>query len=197
MNLGSMGSAGDDVRTFRLTGLRGQLDEGRGLCAELLALPHEEQEQAARRDPRFRNWGVCEELVRRGCMETEAGRPTEAAHFAALALALTARLDTAVHTVAVVQDLEAQAWACVGEARLRMGDTGGAEGALREAASRLAHGTGDLLVEARLLEFEAAVRRRQGRTREAAALLNQAEARYSDSGATDLAARAHLARRDA
>jgi hypothetical protein len=157
------------------------------LAAELLALSREEQEEAARREPRFRTWGVCEGLLRRSAAETEAGQTGEAARLAALALSLTARLDGAVHPAALVQDLEAQAWACVGAARLAAGtpgDLSGAEAALREAAARLAHGTGDLLVEARLLDFEAALRGRQGRAREAAALRRQAAARYREVGET-------------
>ena len=81
----------------------------------------------------------------------------------------------------MVEDLKARAWAAAGEARRRQGDLAGAEAAVRAAASRLAHGTGDLLVEARLLEFEAAVRRDQRRGGEAAALLKLAAARYRES----------------
>jgi hypothetical protein len=167
-----------------------------GLCTELLGLASEEQEETVCRDPRFRTWGLCEELLRRAVAATYGGCPAEGARLASLALSVTPRLDSAVHATAVVQDLEAQAWAAVGEARLQTGDLAGVEAALREAASRLARGTGDLLVEACLLEFEAAVRRRQERFREAAALLRQAEARYRDSGAADLAERARQARLD-
>ena len=90
----------------------------------------------------------------------------------------------------LVRDLEARAWACLGAARLRAGDLAGAEEALREGAFCLVDGTGDLLVDARLLEFEAAVREAQGGLRAAASLLRQAEARYREIGETTLAARA-------
>jgi hypothetical protein len=167
------------------------------LCDELLALPCDEQERAVRRDPRFRSWGLCEELLRRAGAETAGdGRRVEAARLASLTLLLAPVLDPSVHAPAVVQDLEAQAWAAVGGARLRSGDMAGAEAALRDAACHLARGTGDLLVEACLLEFEAAVRQRQGRLREATALLRQAEARYRESGAAEAAERARRARQD-
>ncbi|HEY4574884.1 MAG TPA: hypothetical protein VIJ26_12985 [Thermoanaerobaculia bacterium] len=84
--------------------------------------------------------------------------------------------------------------AAAGEARRRQGDLAGAEESLRAAAGCLAHGTGDLLVEARLLEFEAALRRQQGRGREAASLLKLAAARYRESGEADLLKRALAAR---
>jgi hypothetical protein len=96
----------------------------------------------------------------------------------------------------VVGDLRARAWAAAGDARRRQGDLAGAEEALRAGAACLANGTGDLLVEARLLEFEAAVRRSQGRAGEAAALLKQAAARYRQAGDTPLLERA-LAEREA
>jgi hypothetical protein len=94
----------------------------------------------------------------------------------------------------VVEDLKARAWAAAGEARRRQGDLAGAEEALRAAAGCLAHGTGDLLVEARLLELEAVLRRAQGRAGEAAALLKLAAARYRESGEVKLLERALAAR---
>jgi hypothetical protein len=164
------------------------------LCTELLALSGDHQEEEARREPRFRTWGVCENLLLRSAdPETE---PAEAVRIAALALTVAAGLDTVVHTAAMVRDLQARACAGLGQARLRTGDGDGAEHALTEAASHLAHGTGDLLVEACLLELEAAVRRRQGRPREAAALLRQAETRYREIGETELAAQARQAREE-
>ena len=68
--------------------------------------------------------------------------------------------------------------------------------ALRNAASCLALGTGDLLVEGRLLEFEARVRREQGRSGEAAALLKMAAARYRETGESELLAKVVAARNE-
>jgi hypothetical protein len=162
------------------------------LCEELLALPGEQQAEAVRSDPRFRTWGICEGLLLRSAdPETP---PVEAERLAFLALEAAAGLDARVHSAAVVRDLQASAWGCASRARLRADDLDGAERALTEAAAHLAHGTGDLLVEARLLELEAMLRRRQGRPREAAALLRQAEARYRESGESGLADHARSTR---
>lgn len=161
------------------------------LCAELLEIPAGRREERAAADPRFHSWGVCEELLRRCAALQET--PAAAAHLAALVLSLTPRLGGA-HDAPVVQDLEARAWACAGTARLRHGDIPGAEQALREGALRLARGTGDLLVDARLLEFEAAVREAQGALRAAVGLLRQAESRYREIGESSLAARARATR---
>lgn len=164
--------------------------EAPSLCARLLDLPPGEQIEALRQEPRLHTWGVCEVLLERSLAASE-GDAAESGRLANLVLTASNLLDEALHVAPVVQDLEARAWACLGEARLRAGDLPGAEEALREGAGRLAHGTGDLLVEARLLEFEASVRRQQGRTSEAAALLKQAESRYREANEHHLAARTH------
>lgn len=187
---------GADVLLAALSRLRAALDRERAeapaLAAELLALPPEERGDRLRRDVRFQTWGLCELLLARGL---DAGAaPAEAGALATLALAGADRLDRERHAAPVVEDLKARAWAAAGEARRRQGDLAGAEEALRAAAGCLAHGTGDLLVEARLLEFEAALRRGQGRGGEAAALLKLAAARYRESGEVDLLARTLAAR---
>jgi hypothetical protein len=178
--------------------VRSTLDRERAeaptLAAELLALPPEDREERLRRDPRFHTWGLAELLLARSAEPSED--PAEAGRFAALALAGADALDRTRHATPVVEDLKARAWAAAGEACLRQGDQAGAREALRAAAACLAHGTGDLLVEARLLEFEACVRRDEGRPGEAAALLKMAAARYREIGDVPLLERT-LAERDA
>jgi hypothetical protein len=120
----------------------------------------------------------------------------EAGRLAALALTGADLVDRTRHAPPVVEDLKARAWAAAGEACLRQEDLPGAEDALRAAAGCLAQGTGDLLVEARLLEFEALVRRQQGRSGEAAALLKMAAARYREIGESERLAKT-LAQRKA
>jgi hypothetical protein len=167
----------------RLSRVRSNLDHERThapeLVAELLSLPAEQREERVQREIRYHTWGVCELLL---AASAEASDPAERARLAALTLAGADRLDPARHAYAVVQDLKARAWAAAGEAHRRRGDLAGAEDALRSAAACLAQGTGDLLVEAFLLEFEASLRRQQGRTGEAAALLKMAAARYRETG---------------
>jgi hypothetical protein len=180
-----------------LSRLRSALDRERAeapaLAAELLALPAAARGERLRREGRFHTWGLCELLLARSL---EAGEdPAAAGSLATLALAGADRLDPERHAAPVVADLKARAWAAAGEARRRQGDLAGAEEALRAAAGCLAHGTGDLLVEARLLELEAVLRRAQGRAGEAAALLKLAAARYRESGEVKLLERA-LAVRD-
>ncbi len=190
----------------RLRAARERLERERAaapeLCAELLAPspdnpPENLLDARAERiaaDPHFRTWGVCEELLRRSTTleetETDAGA---AGHLASLALAAARGLDEQ-HEASLVRDLETRAWASLGTARLRSGDLAGAVEALREGARCLTEGTGDLLVEGRLLELEAAIREAQGALRDAAGLLRQAEARYREIGEATLAERAASAR---
>jgi hypothetical protein len=179
-----------------LNRLRSALDlertEAPALASELLALPVEERVERLRGDRRFQTWGLCELLLAKSA---EAGEDLAAAEaFATLAVAGAERLDPERHAAPVVEDLKARAWAAAGEARRRRRDLAGAEEALRAAAGCLAHGTGDLLVEARLLELEAALRREQKRGGEAAALLKLAAARYRESGEGKLLERALAAR---
>ena len=167
--------------------------EAPALCAELLALPAATALEQIGREARFQTWGLCELLLAQGAGAGETG---EAGCLATLALAGAERLDPSRHAAAVVADLKARAWAALGEARRRAADLAGAEEALRAAAACLSHGTGDLLVEARLLEFEAAVRRGQGRQGEAAALLKLAAARYRETGEAEHLKRVLAARED-
>lgn len=171
--------------------------EAPALCAELLALAPDAQDERVAVDPRFHTWGVCEELLRRSTLDDvdagAAGAAGTVGRLAELALAAAARLPER-HDRPLVRDLEARAWARLGTARLRSGDLAGAHEALREGAFCLVDGTGDMLVDAQLLEFEAAVREAQGGLRDALSLLRQAEARYREIGETSLAARARQSR---
>lgn len=167
--------------------------EAPALEAELRAEPHARQRELVVSDPRFQTWGICELLLDRG-LSLQMADPVESGHLADLALAAADRLDRGRHAAPVVEDLKARGWACFGGARLMAGDLAGAESALRRSAACLALGTGDLLVEAHLLEFEAAVRERQGRLGEAASLFKQAAFRYSEIGDAQHLARVQLLR---
>lgn len=165
--------------------------EAPGLCSALLELPREARRERLEQDSAFHTWGVCELLLQLA-VESEDSR--DSAHLATLTLTGAYLLDPERHVPSVVADLQARAWAALGESRRREGDSAGAEEALRSAASCLSLGTGDLLVEAHLFEFEAWVRRDQGRLGEASALLKLASSRYREAGDRELCDRALAAR---
>lgn len=162
--------------------------EAPGLVDRLLAEPPARRRELAEADPRFHTWGVCELLLERALAVEEAD-PEGSGALAELALAAAEHLNPRHHAAPVVEDLKARGWACFGHALLAQEDLEAAGRALQAAASCLAQGTGDLLVEARLLEFEAAVREKEGRPGEAAALLKQAASRYREIGDAPLLAR--------
>ena len=176
----------------RLTRARSVLERERreapALFEELLALPPVLQLERVNREPRLRTWGLCELLLARA--QELADEPQESGRLAGLALTAAQGLDPELHSAPLVQDFKTRAWAAAGEAWRRAGELRRAEEALGAAAGCLAHGTGDLLLDAQLLEFEAAVRQDQGRIGEADALFKQAAARYGALREDDLQARA-------
>ncbi|HVT57804.1 MAG TPA: hypothetical protein VHR45_05355 [Thermoanaerobaculia bacterium] len=190
--------AGPDALLSRLVQARAALEHERALapslCSDLLASPAEEQLERIAHDRRFQTWGVSELLLDKS-QRAEERDPPESGRLASLALAAVAGIDTTLHLPAVAHDLRARIWGTLGEAQRRTGKLKAAEDSLRQAASCLAQGTGDLLIEARLLEFEAAVRHDQGRGGEAAALLKQAASRYLEVHEFHLLARV-VARRE-
>lgn len=183
-------AAAEDALLDRLARARANLgrerDAAPALRCELADLPPDQQLAAVSRDARFHTFGLAELLLAEAVFST-ADDPALAKRLAALSLAAAAHLDEALHPPPVVRDLEARAWAAAGEARRAAGELRGAEEALAAAAACLAHGTGDPTVDARLLEFEAAVRADQGRLGDADALLRQAAARYLRVNERDLA----------
>jgi tetratricopeptide (TPR) repeat protein len=194
----------DGALCERLARTRQALERERGdapdLVAELFSQPAAVQPCRIAIDPRFQTWGIAELLLARAqlLLTKNVASPTpddlaEAGRRARLALAVSGHLGEQ-HPAALLKDLRARAWAAAGEACLAAGDLAGATEALRSAAACLAHGTGDVLVDARLLEFEAAVRAAQGQPGEALALLRQAAARYRRVNEPELLARV-LARR--
>jgi hypothetical protein len=182
----------------RLVRMRASLERERSrapaLLAELLALPPGAQLDLVSGEPRFRNWGVLELLMEQSTREEERA-PTESGRLAFLVLAAADSVDDGRHAAVVIEDMKARAWTAVGESRRRAGARLGAEDAMRRAAGCLLYGTGDVLVEARLLELEAALRRDQGLPGEALSLLKRASTRYLEAHEFRLLARA-LTRRE-
>jgi tetratricopeptide (TPR) repeat protein len=185
---------GEETLYERLARTRQSLERERAgapeLRAALRALPPHARRGRIADDAHFQTWGLAELLLAPGEGPLAADDPEAGRLVLAIADQLARR-----HPASLLADLRARAWANLGEACLRRDDLAGAGDALREAAGCLAHGTGDLLVDARLLEFEAAVLSREGRPGDALALLKQAAARYRRANETEHLARV-LARRE-
>jgi hypothetical protein len=150
-----------------------------GLWRRLEPLSHAERLAALESEPAFHTWGFCRLLLALAAGAARE-RAETAAGLASLAVAVAGRLDDAYHP-SWVRDLQAVAFARLGDARRALGELTSAGHALDSARSLFEAGTGDPALEAELLTLEALLRRDQRRLSEASLLLDRAYA--IDSGA--------------
>lgn len=143
------------IRSFELA-LREERDEAPGLFVELAEAPAERREKLVA-SRRFRTWGVAELLVERS-LEESSRDSAYGEELGLLALRLAEHLDASLYGAGRIEDLRAQAWAHVGNARRLRSDLQGAEEAFARVFSHLEKGTQDPLERAVLLELEASLR---------------------------------------
>ena len=124
-----------------------------------------------RLDRRLQTLAVCELLIENSFEEgfRDAARAIELAE---LGLLLAGLLDGERYGRSVVQDLQARAWAYLGNARRIAFDLTGAEEALARAERLAEGGSADPLEEARILDLRASLLSDQGRFEQAAELLD-------------------------
>lgn len=138
-------------------------------AAELLAYAPREREALARDCGRFRTLAVCELVIERS-FEERFRSTARAAELAELGLLLAQQLDDERYGRSVVMDLQARAWAFLGNARRMVFDLPGAEEALAHAERLVETGSADPLEEARILDLRASLLFDQGRFEQAAEL---------------------------
>lgn len=155
--------------------------EAIGLLTELLEHPSERQELILRNKPRYRTWGVLEQLLERSWAQRWEN-PDEAERLAKLALEVAARLDPATYTTASIEDLRARSWGYIGNARRLRADLAGATQAFAVAFKHLRHGTREPIEHAVLLDLQASLRRAQRRFPEALRLLRRAFTLFESVG---------------
>jgi len=126
---------------------------------------------------RLATWHVCEELLRRSA-ELRFDDPAGMVHAARTAVAVAGRLDPLRCGRAPLADLQARAWAELGNALRVQDDLRGADRALARAARLLRRGTGQAVVAARVAELTASLRAHQRRFREAFQCLREAQDLY-------------------
>lgn len=158
-----------------------------GLFVELLKHTPEQQRLLIRNSLRFRTWGLCELLLER-CIETTGQQPAAAEELALLALEITAHLGSA-YRAGLVQDMQARAWAYLGNIRRVRSDFSGAETYFVKADASLKQGTRDPIELAILLDLKASLRRAQRHFDEALRLLRRACAIFRRAGHTHRAGR--------
>ncbi|MFL6192623.1 MAG: hypothetical protein ACJ75H_00520 [Thermoanaerobaculia bacterium] len=116
------------------------------------------------------------------CRAQRGSDPETMVLTARLAVTLAQGLDASVTDEASLADLQARAWAELGNARRVADDLPGAESDLSHALKRAADGTGDPLLFARVMDLTASLYTDQRRFEEALRLLDMVYAIYEKEG---------------
>jgi tetratricopeptide (TPR) repeat protein len=162
--------------------LERERDEAPGLFVELLGQSLDQRE-ALFGSPvsRFHTWGVFELLVERS-LEVTLQDPTRGENLGLLALRLSDHLNAERYGAERITDLQARAWAYIGNACRMRFDFPAAEEAFLNARTRLKEGTGDSLEMAILLDLRASLRRAQRRFDESLRMLSRAVTIFLGAG---------------
>lgn len=163
----------------RLAEVKEERREAPPLVAELLSHPVPQRRILVCQAGRFQTLAVCE-LVIDASFEAGFRDVAEAVELAELSLLLSGQLDAGYYGPSVVKDLQARAWAYLGNARRIAFDLTGAEEALQQAELLAEGGSADPLEEARILDLRASLLGDQGRFEQAAELLDVVIDIYDD-----------------
>jgi len=139
---------------------------------ELLAQPADRQWHLASAGSRYHTWGLCE-LLLDAAREWGFQEPSRAVALSQLGVEIATRLEAARYGEARVNDLQARAWAGLGNAQRIRSDFRQAEESFLEAERLLRQGTGDPLEKAQVLLLKSSLRGNQRRFREAFRLLDR------------------------
>jgi tetratricopeptide (TPR) repeat protein len=150
------------------------------LFDQLSDLPFDEQLSMVLDDESFQTWGFCQLLLKKS-LEAAFEDPARAVNLADLAVKVSQHLDDAYDPHWVL-DLRAKAYAYLGNARRVLGELRSAESAFRDAQGFLAKSmTGNIQIEAEVLELKATLKRDQRSFSEALNLLDHAHALHEES----------------
>lgn len=130
-----------------------------------------------------RDWTRCEALLER-CRDLRSSDPEMMVLTAELAVSLAERLGGGTADDAATADLQARAWAELGNARRVADDFPGAESDLARAMERAGRGSGDPRLLGRLMDLTASLFKDQRRFEEARHLLDLVYAIHEREGDT-------------
>jgi tetratricopeptide (TPR) repeat protein len=170
---------------------------GAGQWSALERLLPEERLSAIVEHREYQHWGLFQALLD-AARAYSFGDPREAVDIAQLALEIADLLDPAeVGGVPAATDLQARAWAILGNAQRLASNLLGAREAIDEAWRLNAEGAGDPLDRAQIYSFDASYARTIGEFETAESILEQARALYLAAGDTHLQGRTLLQMGDA
>ncbi|HEY8019853.1 MAG TPA: hypothetical protein VIH93_02055 [Thermoanaerobaculia bacterium] len=148
------------------------------LLEELAGQPLDARVARVREEDRFQTWALCQLLLKKS-LKTAIDDPLEAVALAELAVRVSERLDAAAYHPHWLLDLQAKAWAYLGNALRVLGELWSAEGSFRRAEEVLSQSlTGNLLVRAEILDLKSSLLRAQRRLVEARQVVDEALAAY-------------------
>lgn len=136
-----------------------------------------------------RDWQRCEQMLDR-CRELRRHGPEAMVTATSLAVGLAEGISPEVAGPLALADLQARAWGERGNARRIADDMPGAEADLARALKRVAEGTGDPRLLARLMDLTASLRTDQRRFGEAIELLDWVYGLHREIGESHEAGRA-------
>ncbi|HEY6324837.1 MAG TPA: hypothetical protein VJA16_25095 [Thermoanaerobaculia bacterium] len=175
---------------------RRERDAGAVLWRKLRAHPSGRRWTMVSNSPKYRTPGVLEALFR-DYREGVWRDPAEGLELGNLAILIAEGLDAGKIRASWLADLQGEALATAGNARRVACCDGEAGRLLWRAAQRLSLGSGDLLLEGRLLTYQGSYAQSLGRFEQAARRFGQAEQTYRKIEDVHLAARALVARAEA
>lgn len=153
------------------------------LASDLLSMPHADRPLAVRRPPegleRFRLYGLAEHLTREARRQA-LGEGRRAEDIAEVAVLVVEALDRTLYPPGLAADVQALAWAALGNARRVYGALDPADRALTIAERSLEQGTRDPLNRAEILSLLGSLRIDQAQYEEAYGLLERARSIYRD-----------------
>lgn len=160
-----------------------------GLVAILEDLPRDEQERRIRGEQRFQTWGLCGHLLEESRSWIFAGEPARAVGLAHLAVVVGESLDPRRYHRELIEDLQARAWAELGNAQRTEADFLAAQASFAEARKRQESGSRDAETLGRIMSLEASLLIDLGRWDEALELCDRTLELYRSLGSEKLIAR--------
>jgi tetratricopeptide (TPR) repeat protein len=149
--------------------------------AQLEPMPPQLRFAMVEADKSFHSWGLYDRLLEasRWYIRTD---PAEAVDIVRLAIVVAERLDPEVMGQERLADLQANAWAALGNTRRLASDFEGSRRAFNEAWRILASGTGDPAEEGNILSLEASYMKDIGEFETAEAALEEALQHFQKAG---------------
>jgi tetratricopeptide (TPR) repeat protein len=173
----------------RQAALSAEKAEAPELLRELLAQAPERRWHLASAGSRYHTWAFCE-LLLDASRELGFQDPSRAVDLSRLGVEVAVHLDAVFYGEARVNDLQARAWAGLGNAQRIRSDFRQAEEGFAKAERLLKQGTGDPLEKAQVLLLKSSLRGNQQRFREAFRLLDRVVAIGRRHGESQLCGKA-------